>query len=108
MEILTHITELSDSTSNSDSSINEKTPRIIFKMKKYYMIYIWNGKSLNFNISETTAKNILIYRTFYKENWEQKTKKCGYRYLDQVSENWKNKIQREQLITQEKKDLKYI
>ena len=34
-----------------------------------------------------TAKNILIYETFNKENWEQETKKYGYRYLDQVSEN---------------------
>ena len=45
---------------------------------------------------------------FNKEDWEQEAKKCGYRYLDQVSENWKNKIQIEQLIIQGKKDLEYI
>ena len=61
--------------------------RIIFKIKKYYIICIQNGKSMNFNISETVAKNILVYRVFNKEDWEQEAKKCGYRYLDQVLEN---------------------
>ena len=55
-----------------------------------------------------TAKNILVYEAFNKENWEQKVKKYNYRYFDQVSENWKDKIQREQFIIQRKKDLKYI
>ena len=44
-------------------------------------------------MSEIAAKNILAYKIFYKENWEQKTKKYGYRYLDQILENQKNKIQ---------------
>ena len=95
-------------SNNSSLLINEKTPRIIFKIKKYYIIYIQNGKSMDFDISETAAKNILVYRIFSKEDWEQKAKKCGYRYLNQVSENWKDEIQSEQLITQEKKDLEYI
>ena len=58
------------------------------------MIYIWNERNLEFNISEITAKNILIYETFDKENWEQKAKKYDYRYINQILENWKNKIQR--------------
>ena len=62
------------------------------------MIYIQNGRNLEFDMSETIIKNILVYRAFNKKNWEQKTKKCGYRYLDQVSENQKDKIQKEQLI----------
>ena len=48
---------------------------------------------MNFDMSEIAAKNILTYETFNKENWEQETKKCGYRYLDQISENWKEEIQ---------------
>ena len=48
---------------------------------------------MDFDISETAAKNILAYRTFNKENWEQKAKKYDYRYLNQVSENWKDEIQ---------------
>ena len=82
-----HITGLMDSSSNSDSSVDERTPRIIFKMKKYYVICVWNEKSINFDISETAAKNILIYGIFNKENWEQEAKKYDYRYLNQVSEN---------------------
>ena len=42
---------------------------------------------MNFDISETAAKNILVYGTFNKENWEQEAKKYSYRYLNQVSEN---------------------
>ena len=37
-----------------------------------------------------TAKNILVYGVFNKENWEQEAKKCGYRYFNQILENWKN------------------
>ena len=33
-------------------------------------------------MSETAAKNTLVYETFNKENWEQEIKKCNYRYLD--------------------------
>ena len=108
METSIHITESLESSSDSDLSIDEGTPKIIFKIKKYYMICIQNGKNLEFDISKTTVKNILIYETFDKENQEQKAKKCGYRYFDQVSENWKNKIQRKQFIIQRKKDLKYV
>ena len=72
------------------------------------MICIQNGKSMNFNISEIVIKNILIYGAFNKKDWEQEAKKCDYRYLNQVSENQKNKIQMKQLITQEKKDFEYI
>ena len=57
------------------------------------MIYIQNKKSIDFNIPEIVTKNILIYGAFNKEDQEQETKKCGYKYLDQVLENWKNKIQ---------------
>ena len=57
---------------------------------------------------KTAAKNTLAYGAFNKEDWEQEAKKYGYRYIDQVPENWKNEIQIEQLITQRKKDLKYI
>ena len=31
---------------------------------------------------ETAAKNILVYEVFNKKNWEQKAKKCDYRYFD--------------------------
>ena len=53
---------------------------------------------MDFNMLETAAKNILIYKTFNKESWDQKTKKCGYWYTDQVSKNWKLEIQMKQLI----------
>ena len=46
------------------------------------MICVQNKRNINFNISETTAKNILIYGIFNKENWEQKVKKYDYRYLN--------------------------
>ena len=93
IETLTHTTEPQESSSNSDLSIDKRTPRIIFKMKKYYIICIQNGRSIDFDMSETAAKNILIYRMFNKEDWEQEAKKYNYRYLNQVLENWKNKIQ---------------
>ena len=83
---------LQKSNSNSDLLINKRILRIIFKIKKYYIICIWNKRSINFNISETVAKNTLIYGTFNKEDWEQEAKKYNYRYLNQVSENWKDKI----------------
>ena len=70
MKILIHTTELLDSDSNLDSSIDERILRIIFKMKKYYIICVQNGKSIDFNISEIAAKNILVYKVFNKENWE--------------------------------------
>ena len=87
-----------DNSNNLDSSVDERMLRIMFKIKKYYMICVWDRKSINFDISETAAKNTLVYGAFNKENWEQKAKKCSYRYLDQVSENWKKKVQLEQLI----------
>ena len=48
---------------------------------------------MDFNISEIATKNILVYRTFDKKSWDQKTKKYNYWYTNQVSENWKLKIQ---------------
>ena len=33
---------------------------------------------MDFNISKTAAKNILIYKIFDKENWDYKAKKYGY------------------------------
>ena len=46
------------------------------------MIYIQNRRNMDFNISETAAKNILVYEAFNKEDWEQEAKKCGYRYIN--------------------------
>ena len=37
---------------------------------------------MDFDISEITIKITLIYRTFNKESWDQKTKKYDYRYTD--------------------------
>ena len=37
---------------------------------------------MDFNISEIVAKNILAYEAFNKEDWEQETKKCDYKYLN--------------------------
>ena len=68
MKILIHITKLLDSINNSDSSINKRMLRIIFKIKKYCMIYIQNERSLEFDMSEIIVKNILIYKIFDKEN----------------------------------------
>ena len=47
---------------------------------------------MDFNMPETVAKNTLIYGIFDKKNWEREVKKCDYRYLDQILENWKDKI----------------
>ena len=33
-------------------------------------MYTWNGLSIDFDISKIVAKNILIYGTFNKENWD--------------------------------------
>ena len=71
-----------DSNSDSDSSVNKKMSRIMFKIKKHYMIYVQNKKSMNFDMPKTAAKNILVYETFNKENQKQKAKKCDYRYLN--------------------------
>ena len=87
MGISIYTTGSMDSSSDLDSSVDERMFRIMFKMKKYYVVCVWNGKSMNFNMPETAAKNTLAYGAFNKENWEQEAKKCGYRYLDQVSEN---------------------
>ena len=108
MEILTHTTEPQKSNNNLDSSVNKKTLRIIFKIKKYYIICIQNKRNINFDISETAAKNILVYETFNKEDWKQEVKKYSYKYLNQILENWRDEIQIKQLIIQEKKNLKYI
>ena len=54
----------------------------MFKIRKYYIIYIQNRRSIDFDISEIVVKNILVYKIFNKENWEQKAKKCGYKYLN--------------------------
>ena len=40
IEIPTHIMEPQESSSDLDLSVNKETPRIIFKIKKYYIIYI--------------------------------------------------------------------
>ena len=40
METSIYITKLSDSINNLDSLIDEKISKIIFKMKKYYVICI--------------------------------------------------------------------
>ena len=46
-------------------------------------------------MSETAAKNTLIYKIFNKEYQNQEAKKCGDQYTNQILENWKknpNKI----------------
>ena len=73
-----YITEPLDSDSDLDSSINKRMLRIIFKIKKYYIIYVWNKRSIDFDILKIAAKNILAYRIFNKESWDQEAKKCGY------------------------------
>ena len=95
METLIYIMEPLDSSNNLDLSVDKRMPKIIFKIKKYCVIYIWNRKSIDFNMTEIVAKNILAYRIFNKNNWDQKAKKCGYRYFNQVLENWKEEIQTE-------------
>ena len=70
MRIFTYITEQWSPNSNSDLLIDERMPKIIFKIKKYYMIYVQNEKNMDLDIPETAAKNILIYRIFNKKNWD--------------------------------------
>ena len=70
IKISIHITELLDSNNDLDSSVNKKILRIIFKIKKYYIICVQNKKSINFNISKIVAKNTLIYKIFNKKDWE--------------------------------------
>ena len=48
---------------------------------------------MDFDMSEMAAKNILVYRTFNKESWDQKAKKYSYQYTNQISENQKLEIQ---------------
>ena len=67
IEILIYITESLGFSSCSDLSINKEILRIIFKMRKYYMIYVQNERSIDFDMSETVTKNILIYERFNKE-----------------------------------------
>ena len=93
IEISIYTIEPQKSNNNLDSLIDKKTPKIIFKIKKYYIICIQNRRNIDFDMSETVAKNILIYGVFNKEDWEQEAKKYDYKYLNQISENWKNKIQ---------------
>ena len=68
MGTLTHIMEQQSSNSDLNSSIDERTLKIIFKIKRYYIICVWNRRNIDFNISETVAKNIIIYRTFDKKS----------------------------------------
>ena len=44
------------------SSDNERTPKIILNIRKYYVMYTWNGNFMNFDPFETTAKNTLVYK----------------------------------------------
>ena len=44
MRIPTHITEQQISSNDLDLLIDKRTLRIIFKIKKYFIIYIWNKK----------------------------------------------------------------
>ena len=62
-------------------------PRIIFKIKEYYIIYIWNERKMDFNILETAVKNVLVYRIFNKKSWDREAKECGYQYINQISGN---------------------
>ena len=50
---------------------------------------VQNERNIDFNISEIVVKNILVYETFNKVNWDQKTKKYNYQYTNQVLKNWK-------------------
>ena len=68
METSIYIMELQESNNNLDLSINKRIPKIIFKIKKYYIIYIQNRRSIDFNMSETATKNILIYKVFNKKD----------------------------------------
>ena len=68
MKTSIYITELLNLSSDSNSLIDERMSKIMFKIKKYYIIYIWNGKSMDFDIPEIAAKNILVYGIFNKED----------------------------------------
>ena len=68
IRILIYITEQPNFNNNPDSLIDKEMPRIIFKIKKYYIIYIQNRKSMDFDIPKIAAKNILIYKIFDKES----------------------------------------
>ena len=59
---------LRNPNNNLDLSVNKRIPKIIFKIKKYYIICVQNKKSMDFNIPKIVAKNTLIYRIFNKEN----------------------------------------
>ena len=72
-----------------EQQIDKEIPKIIFKIKKYYMVCVQNSLNINFDISEIATKNILVYGTFNKESWDQEAKKYNYQYTDQVLENWK-------------------
>ena len=89
---LIYITEQQSSNSNLDLLIKKRTPRVVFKIKKYYIIYIWNERNMDFDISEIAAKNILVYEIFNKKNWDQEAKIYGYQYIDQISKKWKEEI----------------
>ena len=64
MDTPSETTEHQKFDSDSDLSMNERTPRIMFKMREHYIIYTWNEKTINVNISETAVKNIFIYKKF--------------------------------------------
>ena len=81
------MTKQYSSNNNLDSLIDKRTLKIIFKIKKYYIVYIQNGISMDFNMSEIVAKNILVYEIFDKVNQDQETKKYSYQYTNQISEN---------------------
>ena len=66
-ETPTHTTEEWELSSNSDSSSDERTPRIMFKMREYYIIYKWNGESIIFDMSKIAVKNTLIYGQFDRQ-----------------------------------------
>ena len=44
-------------------------------------------KSIDFDIPKTVTKNILIYKIFNKESWDQKAKEYNYQYINQILEN---------------------
>ena len=68
MKTSIYITEQLSSNSDLNLSIDQRMPRIMFKMKKYYTIYMWNERSMDFDMPETAAKNTLVYRKFNKES----------------------------------------
>ena len=70
METPIYTTEPLDPNNNLDSSINKKIFRIMFKIKKYYIIYVQNRRSMDFDMPKTIAKNTLTYEIFNKKNWE--------------------------------------